>query len=70
MRAYDWAPKSDFLLLLLVTHYKKPNLRMDNSAIERRLDALEILLQQLSDTVARRGWVCSEGASDMLQQMK
>jgi hypothetical protein len=41
---------------------------MDNSAIERRLDALEILLQQLSDTVARRGWVCSEGASDMLQQ--
>ena len=41
---------------------------MDNSAIETRLDALEILLQQLADTVARRGWVCSEGASDMLQQ--
>ena len=41
---------------------------MDNSAIETRLDALEILLQQLADTVARRGWVCSEGVSDMLQQ--
>ena len=46
----SWAPKSKsyFLLLVLVTHYKKTNLLMDNSGIEKRLDALEMMLQKLS----------------------